>query len=76
MGVLWILKKNNANSPRKKQTKGCGLACWKLRFESYWNNGGGVKAGSIYRETFKRRTIEGIKTFQQANLRNSWTTIM
>lgn len=43
MGVHWILMKNNANSPRKNQMKDCGLACWKLRFESYWNIVGGLK---------------------------------
>lgn len=64
-----MLKKNNGNSPRKNQMKGCSLLKAQVRILLKCH--GGVKAGSIYRETFKRLTTQGIKTSQQANLRNS-----
>lgn len=64
-----MLKKNNGNSPRKNQMKGCSLL--KAQVRILLKCRGGVKAGSIYRETFKRLTTQGIKTSQQANLRNS-----
>lgn len=47
MGVLWILKKNNANSPRENQMKGCSLLKAQIRILLKYR--GGVKAGSIYR---------------------------
>lgn len=54
----------------EKSNEGLWISLLKAQIRILLKYRGGVEAGSICREMLKRLTTEGIKTFQQADVRD------